>query len=278
MKKLTLLSRSISVLVLLLVAPVSWSEDTSSNQGLTEEVQTFFNDYQSLGRDFDTDIIELYADDAVLSATIEKLDGTEASQRLSGAQYKDLFPTVVQQAKDLDDWSEFSDIQIELLSDSRARISANRYSHYKCYIDAEYYMVVEKQGGEWQIVEEYQASQEAMACEGKASTDPLAMALVALADTTNPHLPANVDADTVLEQIEANGHSLVYVYRLIELTADDISVEQFYDFLTPALTEQSCNFPNLRPLVDAGAELMYRYKGAQGALIGEIRVTAADCL
>lgn len=244
---------------------------------MVKEVSTFFYDYQSLAQNFDQEVLNLYADDAQLSGIQKRQDGTEVSQGISGAQYKALYPVIVQQAQALDDWSEFSNIQVGMLSEDRARITADRYSHYKCYTDTDYFMVVEKRDGNWLIVEEYQVTQEMMACEGKENTDPLAMALTALADATNPHLPAQIDADTILEEMEVDGHSLVYYYRLSELTAEDISTEQFHNIMTPIFIEQSCTFQNLRPLLDSGAELVYSYDGAEGAFIGEVFVVASDC-
>ncbi|MCG8518809.1 MAG: hypothetical protein MI794_12530 [Pseudomonadales bacterium] len=120
-----------------------------------DEAVEFFDHYVALGDAFDKDIVNLYADDAVIRSYRAYPFGFERNMELTGVQWKDLVSQVMPLSKLKGDRSLFSDISITNLDDGY-RIEANRYSVLKCYTDSGYYMVIKyMDDGDLRIVEEY---------------------------------------------------------------------------------------------------------------------------
>lgn len=262
----------VSVTVTACVAVEEYSEEKA-----IQDVHAFFENYEFLTDNYDSDISELYLDDAELSVDITMEDGSVEHHSISGAGYKNLIPELAYGARLDNEIQTFSSIRVVLLSENRARITANRYVQSECFVDSEYYMEVERHSSEWLIAKEYQHSRMVSNCERNERTDALTTALFDLADSTNLRLPAKVDANTILDKVGVDGHSLTYHYRLLRLTVAEVVPAQFTAMMKTRLIEKSCTSSNLRPLLDDGAELNFSYSDVNGRLMSEVVVLSEDC-
>ncbi|USA47206.1 hypothetical protein NDN11_03530 [Acinetobacter sp. C26M] len=119
----------------------------------------FFNDYITLGENFDPALAGLYSDSAKIHTYRKYPHGLERSMELTGLQWKMLIAKVMPIAKASDDRSKFSNIKITPLT-KKYKIKADRYSTKKCYTDKSYYMMIEpKENGDFEIIEEYMETQ-----------------------------------------------------------------------------------------------------------------------
>lgn len=250
-------------------------QDSSSSE--QEAVKDFFEDYAQRSAEFDPSVAELYADSAILQGTQLMKDGSTKQVRMTGAQYKAMIPLINEQAKSLNDYSEYKDFEIEHIDEDEARILALRYSHYKCYEDHNYAMTVRKMEDQWRIVEEFQTMPEETQCEDASADDQLTVRLHTLASATNAHLPAMIDEDSRLEELTVTDHTLFYHYTLVNIASDDPEASTLVGILPDFLAEQSCSMDVMKDVLDQGAELAYRYTGSDGAFIEELRVNGEMC-
>ena len=125
----------------------------------------FFQKYIDLGEAFDREIIELYADHAVIKARrVYPPHGLERILSLDGIKWKKLLLETLPMSRAKGDISKFSNIKIEVAG-RKATIKADRYSLLKCYADKEYYMVIERmQNDAYKIIEEFMVTQPQSDC------------------------------------------------------------------------------------------------------------------
>lgn len=237
----------------------------------------FFNKFQKLGQSYDPAVVELYSNDAKIAAVRIMSDGKERNMKLSGEQWKKLLLDSLDIGKKRGDNSEFSNIQITV-NDNQAKIKANRYSHVKCFEDTRYYMVVEKVNGkELKIVEEFMQSPATSSCANTPEND-LSLVLQGSARMLNRHLPVMVDQDTRLDKASSEGNTLIYHYALVNYMSSELDPTSLEQNLTPMLAQQTCSMPNLRPIVDQGGSISYRYSGNDHKQILSIMIDKSACL
>ena len=119
-----------------------------------KEAKAFFDNYVKLGENFDVSISDLYSDQAKIKANRIFPDGKNKEIEFEGAKWKSIVKAALSKAKKKGDVMKFSNIKVTV-EGSKATIKADRYSALKCYSDKAYYMVIEKNSGKYQIVEEY---------------------------------------------------------------------------------------------------------------------------
>lgn len=128
------------------------------------EARTFFARYIALGEAYDVSLADLYADDAVIHGIRRYPDGRIQTVQLSGEEWKSLIVKVMPLARAQQDRSTYSNIEVSVTG-SRAKISADRYTHRKCYTDTGYFMIIERQdNGNYLIVDEYTETQPQSNC------------------------------------------------------------------------------------------------------------------
>lgn len=192
------------VLITLLMSSLAFADDPS-------EVREFFDRYVELGKNFDTDLVALYSDDAKISTLRDGRDSLE----FTGAEWKALVGKLMPLAERRGDVSTYTDVQVEPHGEGY-RITALRASALKCTDNHDHYMDVERQGGRWVIVEEYMETVSLSQCE---PSEELAETLSNISDMIRPHLPMDLDTDTRLESVEVEGTALVYRQRVHTLAA-----------------------------------------------------------
>lgn len=144
-------------LALLLTAPARARAEDAGAAAIAAG-ESFFKRYVELGQNFDAAIADLYSDDAVIRNTRRYPTGQVRELTLTGAEYKRLVASAMPLAKARGDVSRFSSVTYEVVSPSRVRISAARFSVLKNYTSP-IAIVIEKQpDGAWLVVEELSES------------------------------------------------------------------------------------------------------------------------
>lgn len=242
---------------------------------LAESAEEFFARYRSLSEQFDPAVADLYADDATISAYRRYPHGLEREMSLSGIEYKELIVQAMPNAKARGDTSNFTNVRYTI-EGTRTRIKADRYSRLKCYTDSGYYMVVEDDGaGRQIIVEEYLETQPQSDCQS-ADSD-LDEALRQSAQQLEGMLPTMVDEDTRLDRVSIGTAEFRYEYTLVKYYANELDRDYFLETISPIVGNQTCNAPNIRPLLDKGASIVYIYRGKGGDEFARLTFEPGGC-
>ena len=236
----------------------------------------FFENYQRLSAEFDVSVSKLYADDAKIMGARKKPDGTEEKMTIDGTHWKTIILTSMENAKQLGDRSEYSDVAYEVGTD-QAKISATRYSTLNCFTDNRFYMVVKSTADDrMQIVEQFMESPAQSNCEGTTDTG-LAEFLQNTVKMINEQLPAAIDAETHLIKTSAEGTKLTYHYVLINYTSETLTTDEATTRLQPLVVQQSCSSTNLRPILDQDGSISYIYRGSDAAQIVKLDIDKSAC-
>ena len=86
-----------------------------------------------------------------------------------------------------------------------------------------------------------------------------------------------VDEETRLDAVKTTKKTFFYIYTLVTVSPGEFSSNRLTEILRPTLLNQSCNTPNLRSLVNAGATIAYTYKSKDGKAITTININRDDC-
>lgn len=259
-------------LFLLLISPLIASVATSAEK---LDFQNFFEKYQSLTSAFDVTVIQLYADDATITGARKGPDGKEETMTITGQQWKNIIISSMDNAKKVGDHSKYSDINIDVESNT-AKITATRYSSVDCFTDKRFSMVVEASGNDQlKIVEQFMESPVQSNCEEQPGD--LTEFLQTTVKMINQQLPAEIDAETRLIKTSSDGSNLRYHYVLFNHTTATIATEDAKARLAPLTVQQSCNSPNLRPILDQGGSLTYIYNGIDQVQIVKLDVDKSAC-
>lgn len=246
-------------------------------EGEISKYRSFFEHYQQLESNFDTAISNLYADEAKITAIRKFPDGVEQKMTVPGIQWKQIVVDSMEIAKKRDDRSEFSNIAVHLNAEG-AKITASRYAISKCFTDHNYYMVVQStDSGQLQIIEEFIESPSVSNCKD-TSTNDLSLVLQGAAALANKQLPVMLDSDTKLEEVSAEGNTLIYHYQLVNYLASELDAAAFGDNIRPMLAQQTCSLPNLKPVLSQGGSIAYRYNDKDQVLLVELVIDQASCL
>ncbi len=257
-----------TLLISPLIAPLAISAET-------QDFQEFFEKYQSLTSAFDVAVIQLYADDATITGARKGPDGKEETMTITGRQWKNIIISSIDNAKKVDDRSEYSDINIDVEANT-ATITATRYSSVDCFTDKRFSMVVEASNNDQlKIVEQFMESPVQSNCEAQPAD--LTEYLQTTVRMINQQLPTKIDAETQLIKTSTDGSNLRYHYVLFNHTTATLTTENAEARLSPLVVQQSCNSPNLRPILDQGGSLTYIYNGIDQVQIVKLDVDKSAC-
>ena len=121
------------------------------------------------------------------------------------------------------------------------------------------------------------------ACDTKESAQAkaalnLQRAIAQIAGQANGAAPAAVDPDTRLDGAKAGpGLQLTVTYTLVNAEANGVNSATFETSAAPAIKENSCANPELRPLIDQGVVVVLEYRGKQGDPLGTVNVNRGTC-
>ncbi len=240
-----------------------------------KEAAEFFENCIKLGEKFDVSIKNYYSDDAKIHAYRRYPHGLERALEMTGKQWKELLVQAMPLAKKRGDRCEYKNISYAI-NGSTVKIKADRYSLLKCYTDKEYYMVIRKDKDGFQIIEEYSETQPQSDCI-KAADGNLELLLKDAENQIKGFLPLMVDEETRLDTVNIMGDTFNYRYTLINVASGEFDSKSLSKIIRPIMLEQTCNAPNLRSLVNAGATIAYTYNDKNGKEIATIKINKDDC-
>ncbi len=261
--------KTASILIFLLLSSTANAADES-------DYFKFFEKYQTLGDSFDTSVVNLYADDAEITSIRKMPDGIEQLMKIEGRKWKEMIVDTMDIGKQRGDTSRFTDIKIAIDSD-RAKISANRYATIKCFDDKNYYMVVEERANnELRIVEEFYETPIQSKCISTPKND-LSLLLKATVKVVNKQLPVMIDGETKLEKTSSEDKTLIYHYVLINYLSTEVNEDAIDQNIRASIIENICTKPSLKPVVDKGGTISFRYSGKDKKHIFSIDVDKSSC-
>ena len=122
-----------------------------------EAAQEFFGQYQAYQRNFDSQILDMYAEDALIQNTRRYPTGNVRVLEIPVWLYKWLIRAVLPFAKLRKDLNSYSEITYTP-EDGLVRIKASRFSHLKKYSSPIELLIGPDQNGQWLIYEEISES------------------------------------------------------------------------------------------------------------------------
>lgn len=94
----------------------------------------------------------------------------------------------------------------------------------------------------------------------------------------NAQAPIKIDDQTRLNKaIAGPGDLMTYYYSLTQVTVADVEPATVLKDIKPKVLKSLCSNPDMQPVLQAGARLVYVYSDMAGKEVGRINVTAADC-
>lgn len=236
----------------------------------------FFGHYRQLANSSNPAVVELYSDDAQITATRRIKTGVEQSIKIDGKRWKSMTRDMLELTRKSGAVSEYSNIRLQI-EGNRAKISADRYSRLKCFHDKNYYMVVEEDSrGELRIVREFMETRVASSCPEKKDSD-LKLTLTSMARMINRELPMMIDADTQLLRATASGNILAYHYVMVNHSSSELDIAYIDQVLRPAVVDKVCSNHEYTSILQQGGSISYRYSGNDRVQIIDIEVGHTNC-
>lgn len=94
----------------------------------------------------------------------------------------------------------------------------------------------------------------------------------------NAQAPIKIDDQTRLNKaIAGPGDLMTYYYSLTKVAIADVEPTTVLKDIKPKVLKSLCSNPDMQPVLQAGARLVYVYSDMAGKEVGRINVTAADC-
>ena len=94
----------------------------------------------------------------------------------------------------------------------------------------------------------------------------------------NRSLPMMVDKYTRLEStMTGPGKKWTYLYTLVSMNSSDVSQHQIQDALGANIRNGVCTNKKTQAFVKDGVQVVYRYRGGDGGIIGDVVVNPQDC-
>lgn len=96
-----------------------------------------------------------------------------------------------------------------------------------------------------------------------------------LVDAVNKKAPVMIDADTQLVGASGANNQLIYKYKLVNYTADQLDKAKFHSIMKPQLIQGTC--PRIKIMLDAGITAVYSYVGKNGGEITSVALSSKEC-
>lgn len=142
----------ISLLVSLFVSLLIGGNAVASTS--VDQAEQLFERYTALEQAYDPAILELYADDAMVTRVQLLPDGTRKVNQLEGRWYKDLVRQMLPGAKVEPDTISYSQMSFTGLEDGRVEVRGMRHSSRQDRYQPIQMVVGPTASGEWRILEE----------------------------------------------------------------------------------------------------------------------------
>jgi len=258
--------RSIAALCTLIAA--------TAHAGPPDDALAVWQKHIALEAAFDPASVDLLTEDSVMLADRVAADGSVERQELAIAKVRAQWPQIMASAKAMDDRSTYDDVAIA--PDPRGfRVTARRTSLRKCSEDPGYSAILVKTDAGWRLAEQYSK----VFAQSQCPPDEKRAAALATENAAlyAPQLPLQVDDETRLDTIVAEGPLLRWQYTLVSIPSTFERMDTLMGVMGPLTLKSTCGMANLRTLLDAGGTVVYEYTGSDGKPIPGFRYTGADC-
>ncbi|HEU0091588.1 MAG TPA: DUF4339 domain-containing protein [Vicinamibacteria bacterium] len=101
--------------------------------------------------------------------------------------------------------------------------------------------------------------------------------LASVARIVNTTLPKKLDRETVLVETEGLEGVLVYRYRMVNRSANEMDAGRLVQDVRPSLVTEACTSQTRQTLLDRGVTVRHSYRGKDGREVVAIDIVAADC-
>jgi hypothetical protein len=101
--------------------------------------------------------------------------------------------------------------------------------------------------------------------------------LSSVARIVNTTLPKKLDRETVLVETEGLDGVLVYRYRMVNRSANEMDAGRLVQRVRPSLVTDACTSQSRQTLLDRGVTVRHSYRDKDGRAIVAIDIVAADC-
>lgn len=103
-------------------------------------------------------------------------------------------------------------------------------------------------------------------------------ALRQASNKVNGGLPMMVDKETRLEStMPGPGKKWTYLYTITSMTSSDVTQQELQSALAANIRNGVCTNKDMTVFVKNGVQIVYRYRGNDGSIIGDIVVNPQDC-
>ncbi|MEM6928145.1 MAG: hypothetical protein AAF602_14530 [Myxococcota bacterium] len=234
-----------------------------------KDARAFVERLFSLQKEFDPAVFELYADDATLRGEREG-----ETFQMTGAQFASFGAEGLAAAKETNDYSTYSKVKIKPDGDG-FRVTARRYSEYKCYRDDAFSLQLEERDGKLLVVDQFMSSVALSRCE---PSKQLSVQLEAIIASLDGRLPMALDDETRLDRVNVLGGALIYEMTLVNLESTELDLTQLRFQLARTAAGGACPVGSpLYSLSQAGATLRYVYTTKDGTVMPPIDITPGVC-
>ena len=102
--------------------------------------------------------------------------------------------------------------------------------------------------------------------------------LTQASNSLNQRLPMTLDKQTRIEStFPGPGKKWTYLFTLVSIRSSDMTQQQLQDGLGENIKRGVCTSKEMLVFIKGGVQFVYRYRGSDGGVIGDIVVNPSDC-
>ena len=103
-------------------------------------------------------------------------------------------------------------------------------------------------------------------------------ALRQASNNLNSGLPLMIDKETRLEStMPGPGKRWTHLYTLVSVNSSEVTQQQLQYALGANIKNGVCTNKEMADFVKSGVQIVYRYRGSDGGIIGDVVVNPQDC-
>lgn len=119
-----------------------------------------------------------------------------------------------------------------------------------------------------------------LATQGASGENDIALenTLRQASDRVNRQLPMMIDRDTRADStITGPGKKWTYLYTLVSLDSAEVTEQQLKETLASNLKNGVCTAKETRFFSDNGVTIVYKFRGKDGGMIGDVTIVPSEC-
>ena len=94
----------------------------------------------------------------------------------------------------------------------------------------------------------------------------------------NSSLPMMVDKGTRLDStLPGPGKKITYLYTTLSMQSSEVTQQRLQQRLGVRIRNSVCTSKDMKVFLDNGVQIVYRYRGSDGGIIGDVTVNPGEC-